>query len=90
MGYSCKGTCYAACYGCSDMCAFSAGEHPYGYSIMGGTSGVSNETPDTNNEKIKNIPTECRSCGAQAEVSQMGFLFIKKCPYCGRKEVISI
>lgn len=74
MGYSCEGTCYAAC---TDMCAFSAGEHPYGYSIMGGTSGVSNETPDTNNEKIKNIQTECSSCGAQAEISQMGFLFIK-------------
>lgn len=84
MGICCNG----ACSGCATMCAYSAEYHnSSGCSSMDETSST---TSDVVNEKIKSIPTECSSCGAQTEVKQMGFLYIKECPYCGRKEVVSI
>lgn len=87
-GISCNGecttTCHTACSGCSTMCAYTAEKPEH---IMLSSAG---ETSMTDNEKIKSIPTECSACGAQAEIRPMGFLFIKECPYCKKKEVISI
>lgn len=96
MGINCNGacttTCTTACVGCSTMCAMSAEGHPYrsGRGNTSESSGVSVEISGTNNEKIKSIQTECSACGAQAEIRQMGYLFIKECPYCGKKEIISV
>ena len=90
MGIDCNGTCSTTCFGCSTMCAYYAEYHiSSGCSSMDETSSATSDAVD---EKIKSIPTECSSCGAQTEVKQMvrGFLYIKECPYCGRKEVVSI
>ena len=84
MGIDCSGTCSAACSGCSTMCAYTA-EKPEHITLSS-----AGEASMTDDEKIKSIPTECSACGAQAEIRQMGFLFIKECPYCKKKEVISI
>lgn len=84
MGIDCNGTCLAACFGCSSMCAYTA-ENPERSMLSGAM-----EASMTDDEKIKSIPTECSACGAQAEIRPMGFLFVKECPYCKKKEVISI
>lgn len=84
MGIDCSGTCSAACFGCSSMCAYTAESPKHNMFSSAGEAAL------TDDEKIKSISTECSACGAQAEIRQMGFLFIKECPYCKKKEVISI